>query len=207
MLLNARRNAVLDGSLPNHMRPYVAKLTDVALAVIESMAYAERRDLKPARKYDDLLAQAEPADQWYLNAAKLRADWRISATGRGESSGFALEALAIIDQAIALRQDINFYGMRMAAAFLADDYNAVVETARRMVWLARREFSSRSSTSGREMSAGEISKLSVRLKSMQAGLNIARKSGRVADYKFVTLDENISQLAKEVASYGKRQIH
>jgi len=203
MLLSGRRNAVLDGSLPVHMRPYVGNLTEVAFAVIESMAYAERRDLSRARRNDDLLALAEPADQWYLNAAKLRADWRISATGRGESSGFAVEALAIIDQAIALRQDINFYGMRMAAAFLADDYNAVVETARRMVWLARQEFSSRSNTSGREMSAGEISKLSVRLKSMQAGLSIARKSGRVADYKFVTLEENISQLSREVASYGK----
>ena len=207
MLLSGRRNAVVDGSLPDHMRPYVPSLTNVAYAVIESMAYAERRDLKPARKYDDLLAQAKPADQWYLNAAKLRADWRISATGRGESSGFALEALAIIDQAIALRQDINFYGMRMAAAFLADDYNAVVETARRMVWLAQQDFASQSDTPGREMSAREISKLSVRLKSMQAGLSIARKSGRVADYKFVTLEKNISQFSREVASYGKRQIH
>jgi len=204
MLLSNRRNAVLDGSLPVHMRPYVDNLTEVAFAVIESMAYAERRDLSSARRNDDLLAQAEPADQWYLNAAKLRADWRISATGRGESSGFALEALAIIDQVIALRQDINFYGMRMAAAFLADDYNAVVETARRMVWLARQEFESRSGTPGREMSAGEISKLSIRLKSMQAGLSITRNSGRVADYKFVTLEENISQLSREVASYGKQ---
>jgi len=53
------------------------------------------------------------------------------------------------------------------------------------------------------MSAGEISKLSVRLKSMQAGLAIVRKSGRVAEYKFLTLDENISQLSREVASHGK----
>jgi len=71
------------------------------------------------------------------------------------------------------------------------------------VWLARQEFASRSNTPGREMSAGEISKLSVRLKSIQAGLTVVRKSGRVADYKFVTLEENISQLSREVASYGK----
>jgi hypothetical protein len=54
------------------------------------------------------------------------------------------------------------------------------------------------------MSVGEISKLSIRLKSMQAGLSIARKSGRVADYKFVTLEENISHLRRDVASYGKQ---
>jgi len=203
MLLKGRTKTFLDDSLPDHMRPYVVNLTEVAYAVIESMAYAERRDLSRARKNDDLLAQAKPSDQWYLNAAKLRADWRISAAGRGESSGFALEALSIIDQVIALRQDINFYGMRMAAAFLADDYDAVVETARRMVWLARQDFESRSGVAGGEMSAGEISKLSVRLKSMQAGLAIVRKSGRVAEYKFLTLDENISQLSREVASHGK----
>ena len=37
------------------------------------------------------------------------------ATRMGESSDYAAEALAIIDEVIALRQDIDFYGMRMAA--------------------------------------------------------------------------------------------
>jgi spermidine synthase len=204
MLLKNRGDAVLDDSLPERIRPYVDNLTDVASAVIESMEFAERRDLSHARNKDDLLAQAAPYDQWYLNAAKLRADWRITATRLGESSDYAVAALDIIDEVIALRQDVNFYGMRMAAAFLADDYNAVVETARRMVWLIRQGLEFRSGGSARQMSATELSNMLVRLGSMQTGLSIVRESGRVADYKFVTLDESISELHQKIESHAAR---
>jgi spermidine synthase len=204
MLLKNRGDAVLDDSLPERIRPYVDNLTDVASAVIESMEFAERRDLSHARNKDELLAQAAPYDQWYLNAAKLRADWRITATRLGESSDYAVAALDIIDEVIALRQDVNFYGMRMAAAFLADDYDAVVETARRMVWLIRQGLEFRSGGSARQMSATELSNMLVRLESMQTGLSIVRESGRVADYKFVTLDESISELHQKIESYAAR---
>jgi hypothetical protein len=204
LLLKNRGDAVLDGSLPELIRPYVNNLTDVASAVVESMEYAERRDLSHARNKDGLLAQAAPYDQWYLNAAKLRADWRITATRMGESSDYAAAALAIIDEVIALRQDIDFYGMRMAAAFLADDYDAVVETARRMVWLIRQHLEFRTGASGREMSRSELSNMLVRLESMQTGLSVVRESGRVADYKFVTLDETISGLRQEIEAYAAR---
>jgi SAM-dependent methyltransferase len=197
MLLKNRGDAVLDGSLPERIRPYVDNLTDVAYAVIESMEFAERRDLSHARNKDDLLAQAEPHDQWYLNAAKLRADWRITATRMGESSDYAAAALAIIDEVIALRQDIDFYGMRMAAAYLADDHDAVVETARRMVWLVRQDFEFRTGEPGWELSAAELSQALIRLESIQTGLRVVRESGRVADYKFVTLEESISELQHE----------
>ena len=201
MLLKNRGDAVLDGSLPDRVQPYVGNLTDVAYTVIESMESARRRDLSHARNNDELLAQAEPYEQWYLDAAKLRADWRITATRNGESSDYAAQALDIIDEVIALRQDINFYGMRMAAAFLADDYDAVVETARRMVWLVRQNFDYRTGASGRQLSTGELSRTLVRLESMQTGLSVVRASGRVADYKFATLDENISELRQKIESY------
>ena len=202
MLLRNRGGAVLDGSLPERIQPYIANLTDVAHAVIESKEFAQHRDVSHARNNDDLLARAEPYEQWYLDAAKLRADWRIVATRMGESSDYAAEALAIIDEVIALRQDIDFYGMRMAAAFLADDYDAVVETARRMVWLMRQDFEFRTGETGRELSAIELAKISVRLASMQTGLSVVRASSRVADYKFVTLDESISELRQKIESYG-----
>ncbi len=205
LLLKNRGDAVLDGSLPQRIRPYANNLTDVASAVIESMEFAERRDLSHARNKDDLLAQAAPYDQWYLNAAKLRADWRIMATRMGESSDYAAAALAIIDEVIALRQDINFYGMRMAAAFLADDYDAVVETARRMVWLVRQGLEFQTGASSRGMSATELSNMLLRLESMQTGLSVVRESGRVAAYKFVTLDESISELRQRIESYSPQE--
>jgi hypothetical protein len=202
MLLRNRGDAVMDGSLPGRIQPYVGNLTDVALAVIESMEFAQRRELSRVREDDELLAQAEPYEQWYLDAAKLRADWRIMAARMGESGDYAAQALDIIDEVIALRQDIDFYGMRMAAAFLADDYDAVIETARRMVWLIRQNFEFRTGASGWQPSTDELSRTLVRLESMQTGLSVVRASGRVADYKFATLDENISELRQEIESYA-----
>jgi hypothetical protein len=201
LLLRTRGDAVVAGTLPERIQPYVRNLTDGAYAVIESMESAERRDVSVARKNDDLLAQAEPYELWYLNAAKLRADWRIMAVRNGESNGYAAEALAIIDEVIAVRQDIDFYGMRLATAFLADNYDAVIETARRMVLLLRQDFDFRTSGTGPGLSANEIAKMKFRLESMQTGLSIVRESGRVAEYKFVTLDENISNLQLKIDSY------
>ena len=200
MLLRNRGDALLDDSLPARIRPYAGNLTAVAHAVIESMEAAQRRDLSLARSNDALLAQGQSWEQWYLDAAKLRADWRITAALMGEAGDYAIAALAIIDDVIAVRQDINFYGMRMAAAFLADDYDAVVETARRMVWLARQEFEFRIGPAGREMTASERSKLTIRLESIETGLSVVRQSGRVAEYKFVTLNESVSALRDEIES-------
>ncbi len=165
------------------------------------MEYSRRRQSGIVREKDDLLAQAQPSDQWYLNAAKFRADWRIKAASMGETRVYAAEALAIIDEVIALRLDINFYGMRMAAAYLADDYDAVVETARRMVWLIRQDFGIGAGASGRKLSTSDVTNTLTRLESMQTGLSIVRQSGRVANYKFVTLDENISGLREKIESY------
>jgi len=202
MLFRNRGAAVVSGSLPEQMQAYVGDLTDVAYAVIESMESSQRRDYTKARSKDDLLARAQPSDQWYLNAAKMRADWRIMAVQRGESSGFSTEALAIIDEVIALNHDIDFYGMRMAAAFLAKDYDAVVETARRMVWLIRQDLKFRTAGTGRGLSGNEISKTLLRLKSMREGLSVVRKTGSVADYKFITIDESISGLQQQIESYA-----
>ena len=204
MYFKTRGAALVDGSVPGSLRPHLAKLPDVARVVIESMEYAQRGEFSIVRNKDDVLARARPFDQWYLEAAKLRADWRIKATSRGETPVYATEALAIIDEVIALRRDINFYGMRMAAAFLADDYDAAVETARRMVWVVREDLMFRAGSAGRESSASEVSNTLVRLESMQTGLSVVRNSGRVADYKFVTLDENISRLRTQLESYSEQ---
>jgi len=201
LLLKRRGDALLAGSLPERLQPYAGSLTDVARAVIESMEFARNRDLSHAQENDELLAQAKPHEQWYLDAAKLRVDWRIVATQTEASRDYAAEALAIIDEAIALRHDINFYGMRMAAAFFADDYDAVVETARRMVWLIRQELEFRTLASGRHLSAGELARTTVRLEAMQTGLAVVRASGRVADYKFATLDVSVAELRQSIEAY------
>ena len=202
MYFRKRGAGIVDRTLTQQQQRRLVRLPQVARVVIESMELARRGDHGMARRYDDLLAQAKSSDQWYLDAAKLRADWRIKATSTGETPVYASEALAIIDEVISMRLDINFYGMRMAAAFLADDYNAAVETARRMVWLVRQDLGFEAGAPGRKLSARERSNTLTRLESMATGLSVVRESGRVADYKFNTLDESISNLRKRVESYS-----
>jgi hypothetical protein len=201
LLLRGRADAIVDGTLPESLRAHVENLTEVSRAVIECKEFVRRRDLECARSRDEVIAGARPDDQWYLDAAKLRADWRITASRLGESTDHAAAALAIIDEAIALRQDLDFYGMRMAAAYLADDFHAVVETARRMVWMMREAFDLRSDGIGRPFSKREIERLEFRLESMQQGLMLVRQSGRIADYKFAALEQNIVDLRQKIASY------
>jgi len=44
----------------------------------------------------------------------------------------------------------------------------------------------------------------VRLRSLQTGLSVVRESRRVADYKFVTLDANISELRQKIKATAAR---
>jgi hypothetical protein len=73
-----------------------------------------------------------PTDLWYLDTVKLRSDWRIKAS-EDMQPGTALEAVALIDEAIAIYQDPDFYSMRLAAAYVADSMPEIIETARRLI--------------------------------------------------------------------------
>ena len=45
----------------------------------------------------------------------------------------------------------------------------------------------------------------IRLESMQTGLSVVRESGHIADYKFVTLDENLSELQRNIETYAAKE--
>ena len=102
-----------------------------------SWSESVRRRGSGARDADGDLGESEPNSQWYVRAAKMRADWRVHLVQQGQPKSLAHDAMGIIDDAIALHQDLDIYGMRMAASFLAEDYDATVETARRMIWAMR----------------------------------------------------------------------
>ncbi len=140
----------------------------------------------------------QPEDQWYLRAAKLRSDWRINAINSGESGSLGAEALEIIDEAIALQQDIDFYGMRMAAAYFAEDYNASVETARRMIWMMSANLTLRAESGGEPLSQREIGALVVRARSIREGLSAIREEDRVPAYKLDSLEEQIERVLREL---------
>lgn len=198
LLLNDRRASVISQTLPERIAPYVANLTAPARAVVQLWGATTQTGRDLVAQSEDTLASAASSEQWYLRAAKLRADWRIWAVQNGAPATLAADALDIIDNAIALHQDLDTYGMRMAAAFLADDYNAVVETARRMVWVIRSDVEFRRKNNAKPLSTRELVNKVARLQSMQTGLQRVRESGRIDAYKFGDLDEQIGAVLKQL---------
>ena len=100
--------------------------------------------------------------------------------------------MSIIDDAIALHQDLDIYGMRMAASFLAEDFDATVETARRMIWVMRSDLESRATLNEQSMSSREAAGAIRRLNSIAGGLKELRTRGLVEGYK---LDDLTAQAA------------
>lgn len=151
-----------------------------------------RRQGSGARDADGVLGESEPNSQWYVQAAKMRADWRVNLVQRGETKSLASDAMSIIDDVIALHQDLDIYGMRMAASFLAEDFDATVETARRMIWVMRSDLESRASLNERSMSSREAESSIRRLNSIAGGLEALRSRDLVEEYK---LDDLTAQAA------------
>jgi hypothetical protein len=123
------------GDAPEYALDIAGGASGSIAAVLEGWKAAGDQDWQALVQLDDELAAARPIDLWYLEATKLRADWRIKVTTPGFQPRFAREAMRLIDNAIALYQDPDFYSMRVAAAFVADDAMDVIETARRLIYI------------------------------------------------------------------------
>ncbi|HEY5623738.1 MAG TPA: fused MFS/spermidine synthase, partial [Gammaproteobacteria bacterium] len=131
--------ALTRNDAPEYAADIANRASGSQAAVLAGMQAAARQDWQMLVNLDSELAQVTPTDLWYLEATKLRADWRIKVTTPSFQPRFAREAKRLIDNAIALYQDPDFYSMRVAAAFVADDAMDVIETARRLVYIYNEE--------------------------------------------------------------------
>jgi tetratricopeptide (TPR) repeat protein len=197
-LLRIRRGDVLAGDLPERISGYVANLTPAAAAVIAAWDASMAGNPDAAREADAALATASPQDQWYLDATKLRADWRIKAVTSGEDKKLAEEAMAIIDSAIALYKDLDIYGMRLAAAYLAEDYDGLIETARRMIQVIRSDIDFRLDSSSSTIRRAALQRHARRVQSIREGVATVREGQKVAAYKVGNLDAEIIYLLKKI---------
>ena len=198
LLFKDRGDSLADDSLPSRIAGFADTLTDAARSVILNWDDSFRGPAAGARSDDALLAESAPYEQWYVDAAKMRADWRIRAGMRGESGTYAVDAMKIIDDAIALHQDLDIYGMRMAASFLAGDFDATLETARRMIWVIRTDLEFRSRSGGTPMSRVEARNTLRRLDAINRGLKEVRDRGLAAEYKLDDLDAQAGALARRL---------
>lgn len=198
LLFSERRDAITQDDSPAAIRKYIDNLSPDAHAVLTTWDSQFSGDYRLARNVDALLATARPEDPWYLRAAKLRAQWRIIAMNDGETGPYGEQALAIIDEAIALHQDIDFYGMRMGAAYFAGDHNAAVETARRMIWMISTNLQLRTQSGREAPSRPEIAALVQRTQSISGGLSAIRDEGNVPAYKLDSVERQARRVMQEL---------
>jgi hypothetical protein len=76
------------------------------------------------------LARVEPLEPWYAEAALLRATWRINYDSSDYRRAMLIEAIRIIDRALASYYSGKLYLARARAANLLGQSSAAIETAR-----------------------------------------------------------------------------
>ena len=198
LLLRDRGRSLAEGTLPMRIAPYADNLSPAARTVLINFDDVRQGEVTAAREYDAMLADVPPDALWYLDAAMMRADWRIRAMTDAEAGPFAEQAMQIIDDAIAVHQDLDLYGMRMVASFLSENYNATLETARRMVWSIRSDIDFRSQSTGVSITRRELQIEERRLQSMRAGLEEVREIDALPAYKLRDLDTQIEDLLRMI---------
>ncbi|MGI9272998.1 MAG: spermidine synthase, partial [Woeseiaceae bacterium] len=124
---------------PEKIRETLMALRGSAATTIKAWLAASQNNYQEVANLDRDLAAVSTTDLWYKDAVKLRVDWRIKVTTEGMQPRLAREATALIDEAIALYQDPDFYTMRLASSFVADDAPEIIETARRLIYIFDRE--------------------------------------------------------------------
>ena len=117
---------------PQRIRETLETIKGTAAVTIDAWVAASQGNWNVVQELDPLLAEALPSDLWYLDTIKLRSDWRIKEPEESQPES-AREAVAMIDEAIAIYQDPEFYSMRLAAAYVAGDLPEIIETARRLI--------------------------------------------------------------------------
>ncbi len=198
LLFQERGERVTDGSLPARVQPYIDNLSADALAVLRSWSASRRGDDDEARALDPVLAAAPPHQPWFLRAAQLRVNWRVQAVRSGESTRLAVEAMSIIDDAIALQQDLDFYGMRMVASFLAGNHDATAETARRMIGLLRDDLEFKRLSTETPLALRDLEMATRRLQSIAGGLDSVREADAVARYKIDDVEQQLEALRRTI---------
>ena len=127
--------ALMQGTAPDHIVSLAQSLTDSAAAVLIARAATMQRNWQQVANLDPYLSQSRPTDQWFVEATKLMVEWRSNLANSERRTDLAEEAWQIIDLAIAIEPNPYLFSSRIAAAFLADRPEEVLETARRMTYV------------------------------------------------------------------------
>ena len=115
------------GNAQSNVAAVAAELKGSAGAVIKGWRLGIQRDWQGLSELDAELASARATDNWYPEAVKLRADWRIQGSTDARANR---EAMQILDRALMVRPLTDLLVIRAGAAVRTNDPFAFVETAR-----------------------------------------------------------------------------
>jgi hypothetical protein len=183
--------------LPQLIGQELANLQGTAATTIEAWSAAANDNFDRVKELDDILAEVKPTDLWYLDAVRLRADWRIKDKTPGRQPALAREATQLIDNAIAIYQTPNLYSLRLASAYVADDADNIIETSRRIIYIFEREVAA--------VEDGEYAParpaILVKMRQIEAVrrlLEDLRDDDRIAAYKLASLEAAINRVAERL---------
>jgi predicted membrane-bound spermidine synthase len=104
-------------------------------AVIFGWEAAANQDWNALSQLDSVLGRAAVTDAWYPEVARLRSEWRGQV--RQDIESFAFDALRLVDRAILIRPQLNFYLLRAAIGIALGDGSIAIESSRQAVRLVR----------------------------------------------------------------------
>ena len=126
-LVEMQRGEALD----EEILEIAGQLTGAPAAVIEGLAYQTDEDWASLAALEEVLAQSIVTDQWYTEAARLRAAWRVNATE--DRVRLAAEAMALIEQIMILVADEGLHSMRAMSAQTLGDVDRLIESSAYLV--------------------------------------------------------------------------
>ena len=186
----------LEGT-PGYVTDLASRLTGSQAAVVEGWQAAARQDWQRLVELDPELARTRSTDQWYLESVKLRADWRIKVTTPEYQPILAREARRLIDNAIAIFQDPDFYSMRVAAAFVADDAIDVVETSRRLLYVFDNEVN-RAEEGRLDVTPAAIDQKLRQIETVRVVVDQVRREHDIPTYKTEQLDRELGNIIRRL---------
>ncbi len=104
------------------------------LSVAAAWPHLVAEDWARLERLDDSLAKAKSDQPWYFLSLQLRALWRVHGDATGEvARARALEAIRLVDRAIAIGPNVALLAIRAEAADRAGEAEVLIESASLMV--------------------------------------------------------------------------
>ncbi len=188
---------------PMELIEAAALLEGSARAVVRGWEYGYDRQWAGIYRLEPLLAQARPTDLWYPLAVKLRAEWRTKVST--QQPQLALQAIDIIDRAIATHHATDLFVLRAGSAVIAGKPRYFVETAAVLAGLITTKLD-RVKHNEYQFFPGELNIMHLRVTGILAGLRSAGEAMPATRYRVeevtATYEKLVERVSKLIKSRG-----